>query len=159
MKHDLSDKKSLYHLLIIILLSFGAQSMVAQMTVTGTITDSNGPLPGVNVVEKGTTNGSVADFDGNYSITVSQDSATLVFTYVGYTTQEVPVDGRSTINVTMSESAQELSEVVVVGYGTQRKADLNRGRFLFKCRIYRIKAYNESRSSSGGHDIGRKHHQ
>jgi len=102
----------------------GVQTAFAQNTITGKVTDNTGPLPGVNVVVQGTTNGTVTDFDGNYSIRVSEDATTLVFSYIGYTTQLISINGRSTIDLTMTEDAQALSEVVVVGYGTQRKADL-----------------------------------
>ncbi|MCG2461660.1 TonB-dependent receptor [Flavobacteriaceae bacterium F89] len=124
MEQKLHIKKVLSNLLFILLFAFGMHSIRAQETVTGSITDINGPLPGVNIVEKGTGNGTVSDFDGNYSISVSNSSSVLVFTYIGYTKQEVPVNGRSTVNVEMLEDAENLSEVVVVGYGTQRKADL-----------------------------------
>lgn len=111
-------------LLFILTLLLGVQSMYAQSTITGTINDALGPLPGASVVAKGTTTGAVADFDGNYSIDVPEGAATLVFSYVGYAAQEVAINGQSTINVVLTEDAQALSEVVVVGYGTQRKADL-----------------------------------
>jgi TonB-linked SusC/RagA family outer membrane protein len=78
----------------------------------------------VNVVVQNTSIGTVTDFDGNYSINVPQNATTLVYSYIGYTTQEVPIAGQTTINLVMSEDAQALTEVVVVGYGTQRKADL-----------------------------------
>ncbi|MGB5499552.1 MAG: TonB-dependent receptor [Maribacter sp.] len=95
-----------------------------QSTVTGTVLDSDGtPLPGASVVEKGTTNGTQTDFDGNYTIDVA-DGATLLISYIGYSTQEVAVDGRSTINVTMEEDASQLDEVVVTGYGTQTRGEI-----------------------------------
>jgi len=85
--------------------------------VTGTVSDANGPLPGASVVVKGTTNGTQTDFDGNY--TVNTDGAsTLVFSYIGYLTQEIAINGQSTINVTMQEDAEALEEVIVIGYGT-----------------------------------------
>ncbi len=92
-------------------------------TITGKVTAEGETLglPGVNVVEKGTTNGVVTDFEGEYSITVSGDNATLVFTYVGFAKQEVPVNGKSQIDVAMAEDATALDEVVLVGYGTQIK--------------------------------------
>ncbi len=108
----------------IFMVVFGIQTACAQNTITGKVSDNSGPLPGVNVVVQGTTNGTVTDFDGNYSIRVSDNAATLIFSYIGYTTQRISINGRSTIDVTMAEDAQALSEVVVVGYGTQRKADL-----------------------------------
>ena len=95
-----------------------------QATVTGTVTDENGtPLPGTSVVEKGTTNGVQTDFDGNYTIEVAS-GATLVISYIGFATQEVTVDGRSSINVSMSEDTNQLDEVVVTGYVTQTRGDI-----------------------------------
>lgn len=97
----------------------------AFLSVTGTITDENGtPLVGASVMEKGTTNGVVADFDGNYAIEVSSPDAVLVVSYVGFKTREVPVDGKEVIDVSLQEDLAQLEEVVVVGYGTQRKKDL-----------------------------------
>ena len=106
------------------ILIFSIQASIAQTTISGTISDTEGPLPGASVVAKGTTTGAVADFDGNYSITLPEGSTILVFSYVGYSPQEINVDGRTSINVTLQPDAQSLSEVVVIGYGTQRKADL-----------------------------------
>ncbi len=93
-------------------------------TVSGTITDDTGqPLAGANVLVKGTTNGTQSDFDGNYTIDASSD-ATLVFSYLGFTTLEEAVNGRSAINVSLEEDASQLEEVVVIGYGSQKKSDL-----------------------------------
>lgn len=114
--------KTIFMFLIVSLLGYSEAH--AQNNVTGKVSDASGPVPGANVVVKGTSVGSVTDFDGNYSITVPQGATTLVFSFIGLTTQEVAIGGRSTIDITMSEDAQALSEVVVVGYGTQRKADL-----------------------------------
>ena len=95
---------------------------MAQTQVTGKVTssDDGSALPGVNVVVKGTTLGTVTDADGNYSLQVAGD-ATLVFSFVGLVTQEVAVGGRTTIDVSMVSDAQQLSEVVVVAYGTAEK--------------------------------------
>ena len=91
--------------------------------VTGTITDISGePIPGVNVMVKGTLNGVVTDANGKYSITVSDRNAVLVFSFVGYDTNEVEVGDQTMINVNMDEDTREIEEVVVVGYGTTRKA-------------------------------------
>lgn len=111
-------------LILFALVLSSAQIINAQQTVSGTVSDAQGPLTGASVLVKGTTTGAVADFDGNYSIEVPEGSNILVFSYIGYTTQEIAVDGRSAINVVLAEDAQALSEVVVVGYGSQRKADL-----------------------------------
>jgi len=99
-------------------------SFAQEKTITGTVVDEDGlPLPGVNVIEKGTRNGVQTDFDGEYSISVPQ-SATLVFSYVGFATQEIKVGSSSTLNATMVVDAAALDEVVVVGYGTRDKTDV-----------------------------------
>ncbi|HAZ24619.1 MAG TPA: hypothetical protein DCY95_08235, partial [Algoriphagus sp.] len=86
--------------------------------------DSTGePLPGVNVVIKGSTTGTVTDLDGRYNLNVAPNSV-LIFSFVGFTTQEIPVNGRNQINVTLGDDTSDLSEFVVVGYGLQRKSDL-----------------------------------
>ncbi|WP_299381489.1 TonB-dependent receptor [uncultured Lacinutrix sp.] len=96
----------------------------AQQTVSGTVSDSNeSALPGVNVVEKGTSNGTATDFDGNYSLNVSE-SATLVFSSVGYNKQEVAVDGKSVINLTMVDG-EALDEVVLVGSRTAPRSSVD----------------------------------
>lgn len=95
------------------------------ITVSGTVTDDQGqPLPGASVILMGTTNGIQTDFDGNYSLDDVPGDGTLAFSYIGFATQEVPINGRTSINVSLLEDTQSLDEVVVVGYGTQRKADL-----------------------------------
>ena len=95
--------------------------MYAQEAITGTVSDAMGPVIGATVMEKGTANGTVTDFDGNFKLKV-QAGKTLVFSYIGYKSQEAPAkDG---MQVTMEENAKELAEVVVTGYTTQRKADL-----------------------------------
>ncbi|GGG36332.1 SusC/RagA family TonB-linked outer membrane protein [Croceivirga lutea] len=86
-------------------------------TVSGTVSDSNGPLPGASVVVKGTTNGTQTDFDGNYTLNDVDSGATIVFSYIGYSTQEIAVGGQTTINITLQEDAQALDEVVIIGYG------------------------------------------
>ena len=91
--------------------------------VTGTVSDANGPLPGASVVEKGTTNGTQTDFDGNFTINVGEN-ATLVISYIGYSTTEIPVDGQTSITVVLSEDAQALDEVVIVGYGSSTKKEI-----------------------------------
>ncbi|MEO1009778.1 MAG: TonB-dependent receptor [Bacteroidota bacterium] len=93
---------------------------VFQSTVTGTVSDELGPLVGASVLEKGTANGTQTDFDGNYTLEVSPN-AVLVISYIGYATQELPVNGQGTINVTLQEDASQLDEVVLVGYGTQSR--------------------------------------
>ncbi|NOY97503.1 MAG: TonB-dependent receptor plug domain-containing protein, partial [Chlorobi bacterium] len=93
--------------------------------VSGKVTDkSNQPLPGVTILIKGTTQGVVTDSDGNYSLPSVPIDATLVFSFVGMKTQEVPVAGRSSIDITMQEETIGIEEVVAIGYGTIKKADL-----------------------------------
>lgn len=108
---------------VLLLVSF---AMIAQdQTVRGTVTDpeTGEALPGATVLEKGTSNGVVTDLDGKYSLSVG-DNATLVFSFVGYKTQEIVVGNQSVIDVELSIDVSSLEEVVVVGYGTQRKEDL-----------------------------------
>lgn len=99
-------------------------AMAQNVTVKGQVKDDAGePLMAAAVAEVGTTNGTVTDLDGNYSITVPSN-ATLQFSFMGYSTQTVAVAGKTTINVTLSEDEELLDEVVVIGYGTQKKSDL-----------------------------------
>ena len=93
--------------------------------ISGTVNDQNGqPLAGASIVEKGTTNGITTDFDGNFSLEVSSQNAILEISYIGFTTKEVPVSGQSSVVVNLEESAAALDEVVLIGYGTQKKSDL-----------------------------------
>lgn len=96
-----------------------------KQTVSGKVTDSSGtPLPGVTVVVKGTTTGIITNADGNYSLSNVPADATLVFSFVGMKAQEIPVAGKSSVNVTMEEETIGLDEVVAIGYGTIKKSDL-----------------------------------
>ncbi len=102
-----------------------AGSLYAQkIAVTGKVTDASdgSPLPGVNIVEKGTTNGTVTDANGNYSLSVKQ-GVTLAFSFVGYLTQEMPVNNHTIINVSLHFNEITLKEVVAIGYGTVKKED------------------------------------
>jgi len=96
-----------------------------QFQVMGQVTDENGtPLPGANIVEKGTTNGIQVDFDGNFAISVESENSILVVSYIGFATKEVSIMGQSNISVILEEDAAGLDEVVVVGYGTIKKVNL-----------------------------------
>ena len=110
----------------VFLLSLCTVMVFAQqgITVTGTVTDNDGPLPGVNVVVKGTTTGGITDFDGKYRITVPDASAVLVFSFVGYLSAEMQVGDRREIHVVLEEDAMQLEEVVVIGYGTVSRKDV-----------------------------------
>lgn len=111
---------------LILIFSLGIASISwAQTTVTGTVTDElNTPLPGATVLEKGTTNGTTTDFDGNFSIDVANENVVLEFSYIGYSTMEAAVNGRSSLSVQLAEDATQLEDVVVVGYGVQKKSDV-----------------------------------
>ena len=112
-----------------IILLLGSQDTWAQgRTVTGKVTDAtNSVLPGVSIQVKGTTRGANTGADGTYSLTDVADNATLVFSFIGYTTQEVAVGNRATIDVQLADDTKALQEVVVVGYGTQKQKDITGG--------------------------------
>ncbi|TRX51316.1 TonB-dependent receptor [Fulvivirga sp. M361] len=101
------------------------KALPMEVEVTGTIVSDEGEeLPGVNVLVKGTNMGTVTDINGNYRLNVPDDNAVLVFSFIGYVTQEIVVGSRTVVDVTMVSDVQALEEVVVVGYGTVRKSDL-----------------------------------
>lgn len=96
-----------------------------QQLITGMVTDVSGEaIPGVSIVEKGTTNGTITDVSGSYSIEVNNPEATIVFSFIGFKSQEISVAGKSVFNVVLAEEFTDLDEVVVVGYGEVRKRDL-----------------------------------
>jgi TonB-linked SusC/RagA family outer membrane protein len=103
-----------------------ASTAFAQTRVTGRITDkANGDaLIGATVLEKGSSNGAITDTEGKYSLSVKDLNATLVVNYTGYASQEIPLEGRSTVDIQLGEDNDILEEIVVVGYGVQRKSDL-----------------------------------
>ncbi|MBT1688977.1 SusC/RagA family TonB-linked outer membrane protein [Dawidia soli] len=102
-----------------------ASAAHAQLAVQGTVQDETGAgMPGVYVVVKNTSLGTTTDADGNFSMNVNSNDAVLVFSFIGYATQEVAVNGRTRVDVTLAASVQSLDEVVVVGYGTQKKSDI-----------------------------------
>ncbi len=113
-------------LLLTALISLFAVGGFAQdKTVTGKIIDSAGePVTGANVLVKGTTNGTISDINGNFTLQGVPNDATVVISFMGYQTQELPVTGRTRLEVTMTEDSETLEEVVVVGYGVQRKTDV-----------------------------------
>ncbi|MBC9796780.1 SusC/RagA family TonB-linked outer membrane protein [Sinomicrobium weinanense] len=96
-----------------------------QIQISGTVTDTEGiPVAGASILEKGTTNGTQTDFDGNFSLEVTDENAVLVISYIGLRAREIPVKGKNNITVALKEDVAKLDEVVVVGYGTQKKSDL-----------------------------------
>ncbi|MGD9557943.1 MAG: SusC/RagA family TonB-linked outer membrane protein [Mangrovibacterium sp.] len=111
-------------LLFILVFPFMAAFAQQDFVVTGKVTDeTNQGLPGVTVVEKGTNRGTITDVEGNYSLSAG-GQASLVFSFIGYKSQEIPVEGKNRIDVRLTSDVVDVDEVVVVGYGTQRKADL-----------------------------------
>lgn len=119
--------KVFYTLAICMALILNVQSANAQKTtinVKGVVNDAMGPVIGASIVEKGSTgNGTITDMDGNFSLKVPANG-TLVVSFIGYKTQEIPVAGKTSFNVTLSEDSEMLDEVVVVGFGTQKKVNL-----------------------------------
>ena len=112
-------------LLTAVLLVVAAFSASAQSrTVKGVVSDSDGPLIGVSVMVKGTSNGTSTDLDGRYSLSVSSDDDILVFSYIGFRQEEIRVGSQSTINVSLEADSTLLDDAVVVGYGTQAKSHL-----------------------------------
>jgi len=108
-----------------LLLLHGTILFAQAQNVTGQVLDPNNtPIPGANILVKGTTTGTATDADGKYSVDVQGDNPILIFSFIGYSAQEVPVDNQSVINVTLQTDEQMLEEVVVVGYGTLQKRDL-----------------------------------
>lgn len=103
-------------IILCFILSLTVNSAFSQ-TITGSVSNKEGPLPGVSIIVKGTTNGSSTDFEGNYTLENVNSSATLVFSYLGFKTQEIALDGKSVLSVILEEDAQALGEVVLIGYG------------------------------------------
>lgn len=124
----LKEALKVFCVIFIFLGTLSGNEIIAQttsITVGGTIIDETGmPLPGVNVLEKDTSNGVTTDFDGNYSFQVSNSNAIIVVSYVGFATQEIAVAGNTTVNVTLKAELESLDEVVIVGYGSIKKSDV-----------------------------------
>ncbi|MFC0603081.1 SusC/RagA family TonB-linked outer membrane protein [Winogradskyella pulchriflava] len=154
--------KTFLNALLICLIMVPA-TLLAQTTVTGTVTDKADamPLPGVNVIIKGTSRGTATDFDGKFSLEVNQGE-TIVISYLGYTSQEIVYNGQSTINVTLQEDAAQLDEIVLIGYGSTTKQDatgsvdkvgdedFNRGAIVAPQQLIAGKAAGVRITSGGG---------
>lgn len=122
-----SMKKILLVKIFSVLMLISSLAWAQERTVTGRVTSSEdgSGLPGVNVVLKGTTTGSITDTDGNYRISVPSTGGTLVFSFVGFVSQEVEIGSRSVVDVQLASDVTQLSEVVVTGYGVQEKRTLS----------------------------------
>lgn len=112
-------------LILILTFLFSIQGFSQETLISGTVTDAqdNIPIPGVNVIVKGTNNGTTTNFDGGYSINVNKGDV-LEFSYLGFSTQRIKVTTQTEINITLKTDVESLNEVVVIGYGTQKRADL-----------------------------------
>ena len=126
MKNVVQKIQKIPFLFMLVLVFFTCISASAQIQIKGTVVSANDsePMIGVAILEEGTSNGRITDLNGNYSIQVSNSNATLTASFIGYKTQTVKVNDRSVINFRLEEDTQVLDEVVVVGYGVQRKSDL-----------------------------------
>ena len=124
---------------------------VQDIEVSGFVTDEDGnPLPGASILEKGTTSGTESDFDGNFSLNVTNANATLVVSFIGYLPQEIAVAGQEKLTIALIEDAANLEEVVVVGYGTVKKSDLTGSVGQMKAKeINSYPATNVMQSMSG----------
>ena len=111
---------------ITLLLITGCLVMAQTVQISGTVTGSEDglALPGVNITVKGTTIGAITGIDGRYSLAVPSGAQTLVFSFIGFVTQEVPIQGRTTVNVVLRQDLYNIDEVVVVAYGTAQKRDI-----------------------------------
>ncbi|MEP5616191.1 MAG: SusC/RagA family TonB-linked outer membrane protein [Flavobacteriaceae bacterium] len=132
---------------LILTLVFAVSSgSLAQTQITGTVVDDqNVPLPGANVLEKGTTNGVVTDFDGNFSISVSGNDGTIIVSYIGFETKEIALDGSSNYSVQLTTSSTGLDEVVIIGYGGVKSKDLTGS-----VKVIGSKDFNKGISNSPG---------
>ncbi|MBN2175719.1 MAG: TonB-dependent receptor [Bacteroidales bacterium] len=134
------------------ILAFVVSVMAQERTINGAVTtsDTKETLPGASIVIKGTTIGTITDINGNYSLKVAEGQDTLVFSYVGYETQEVDIKGRNLVNVELQIAKVSLEEVVVIGYGTVRKSDLTGSVSSIKADdITKITAVNPMQSLQG----------
>lgn len=121
---------------LVSLISGVGNALAQDRIVSGTVRDSLGPLIGANVLEKGIRNGVQTDFDGKFSINVSDANATLVISYLGYAPKEVPVNGRNTLNILMEVSVSSLDEIIVIGYGTTTVKDATGALVSVKAREF-----------------------
>lgn len=121
----LQFKKGVFVIALFVLLACSAYAQAQTLVVSGTVKDADGGLmPGVSILEKGTTNGTTTDASGRYTITVTPGT-TLVFSFIGTKPQEITISNQTTLDVTMEEDVSQLDEVVVIGYGTVKRSDLN----------------------------------
>ena len=147
--------KTKWKLFLALFLALSVQTIFAQeKTISGTITDNNGlPLPGASVIIKSTTSGTSSDFDGNYSIKANIGS-TLIFSFIGYTSQEITVSNSTIINTVLQESTQSLDEVLIVGYGTATKQSFTGTVKTIKSENLEIKSVSNVSQALAGEAAG-----
>ena len=115
-------KKNIFTFFLLVFTLTSLSFSLSAQNVEGVVSDATGGLPGVNVIVKGTTRGVETDFNGKYTLTNVKPNDVLVFSFIGYKTKEIAINGKSTVNVTLEEDSSTLEEVVVVGYGTKKKS-------------------------------------
>ena len=117
--------KRFWVIIVFFMLTLPAYAVTNAFVVTGEVIDAvNNPLPGVNVVEKGTRNGTITDVDGKFELTLKDGNAILSFSYIGFTSIDVPVENKQNLRVKMREDVTQMDEVVVIGYGTTTKKEV-----------------------------------
>ncbi|MCJ8163938.1 carboxypeptidase-like regulatory domain-containing protein [Pontibacter sp. E15-1] len=125
--HNWLGQHMAYLLLLVAAVTYAGSNpaYAQQATVTGTVTDAGGdPLPGATVVVKGTTNGVTTSGNGAFTLSVPNRTGVLVVSFLGFTTKEVPLNGQSTVNISLGTDAKALEEVVIIGYGSQKRSDV-----------------------------------
>ena len=147
-------KKRLHGFLTLLLVLVVQIGFAQEKTVSGTVLDEDGlPLPGVNVIEQGTSNGTQTNFDGQYNISVEEGDV-IVFSYVGFTTQNVTVGAADTYDVTLASDAAALDEVVIVGYGTATKQSFAGTATTIEAEKLDVKSYSNISQSLAGEVAG-----
>ena len=147
---------SLMLMLVLVLSSFTSISLQAQDRVTGTVTGEDGiPLPGVNVLQKGTSKGAVTDFDGKFTLLLASGNKTLVFSYIGFKTKEVALGEENNVTVVLEEDVESLEEVVVIGYAAVEREKIlgvpsydDAGRAITTGSIYHVIYYGRNTMGS-----------
>ncbi len=147
--------KKLWLLIIVLAVTFSSAT-AQNLNVSGMVVseDDGMPIPGVNVTVEGMSIGTITDFDGNYSINVPSGATTLVFSYVGFVTQQVQIQGRTQVNITMKTNVEELSEVVITGYGDRDKISFTGSAGIVGGEQLEDKAYSNVESALQGNVAG-----
>ena len=123
-KRHTRNKTKRFLVFLLLFVACSSSVFAQSKTISGVVTSAGEPLIGASIAEKGTTNGTVTDMDGKFSINVSSDNAILVVSYIGYVDQQFTVKNQKKWDIVLKEDLQSLDEVVVVGYGTQRKGNI-----------------------------------